>query len=326
MTLHLADRWLWDFWIARDGSDYHVFYLQADRALGNPDLRHWHPSIGHAVSQDLTTWEILPDALRPAPESEEAWDNFTTWTGSIIRHDNRWYMFYTGANRSEKGLIQRIELATSEDLINWEKSPDNPLLEADSRWYELLDLNSWHDQAWRDPCVFRDPETGLFHALVTARARTGAADARGVIGHATSSDLYHWEVLPPVTKPGDFGHMEVPQLAYVDGRYYLLFSVPGDSHSRARLDRLASPPPYGTHYLVANHPLGPFRYLTDEFMVGDPAGRYYSGKLIQAPDTSWKYMAFSNRDSSGQFIGDLSVPMPVEIRPDGRLIVQRPED
>src|SRR5690606_21128921 len=33
MTLALPDRWVWDFWFARDGDDVHVFYLQAPKSL-----------------------------------------------------------------------------------------------------------------------------------------------------------------------------------------------------------------------------------------------------------------------------------------------------
>ncbi|MEZ5080393.1 MAG: hypothetical protein R2878_07030 [Thermoleophilia bacterium] len=62
MTLALDDRWLWDFWTAQDGGRLHVFYLQAQKSLGDPDLRHWNVSIGHAVSADMERWEILPDA------------------------------------------------------------------------------------------------------------------------------------------------------------------------------------------------------------------------------------------------------------------------
>ena len=221
MGLRLEDKWLWDFWLAQEGPDYHLFYLQAPRSLPDPDLRHWHVSIGHAVSADLRNWEILPDAL--APSDGDAWDDYTTWTGSIIRHEGLWYMFYTGAARAEDGLVQRIGFATSADLITWQKYGGNPVLTADPRWYELLDTDLWHDQAWRDPWLFRHPQTGEFHALITARANQGPADERGVIGHARSADLVQWQVEPPLTPPGEFGYLEVPQLvAMANGRYSLL--------------------------------------------------------------------------------------------------------
>ena len=84
MGLCIADTWVWDFWFVQQGPDYHIFYLQAPRALEKEIQRHWHVSIGHAVSQDLIHWEILPDALAPTAADSGAWDNYTTWTGSVL--------------------------------------------------------------------------------------------------------------------------------------------------------------------------------------------------------------------------------------------------
>jgi beta-fructofuranosidase len=319
MALRLPDKWLWDFWLAQDGPDYHVFYLQAPRSLGNPELRHWNASIGHAVSQDLRTWQVLPDALRPGPPGD--WDDYTTWTGSVLRHEALWHLFYTGTNRAEEGLVQRIGLATSPDLIHWDRYPENPILVADSRWYELLDTKLWHDQAWRDPWVFRSSDTGDFHALLTARVNHGAADERGVIAHARSDNLLHWEVLPPVTEPGDFGQMEVPQQVTIQGRHYLLFSSTIQTQAAARKQRTGSVPVTGTHYLVSKNPLGPFRYTTHEFLVGDPAGTLYAGKLIQALGGEWVFMATRLLASDGTFVGELGDPLPVTVDRAGNLSV-----
>jgi beta-fructofuranosidase len=319
MALRLPDKWLWDFWLAQDGPDYHLFYLQAPRSLGKPELRHWNVSIGHAVSQDLRMWQVLPDALHPSPA--DAWDDYTTWTGSIVRHDGLWYLFYTGGNRGEKGLVQRIGLATSVDLIHWQRHPANPLISADPRWYELLDLNLWHDQAWRDPWVFQHPDTGDFHAFITARLNHGPADGRGVIAHARSSDLIHWEVLPPVIEAGDFGHLEVPQLVVIQGRSYLLFSAVASVHSALRGQRTGLAAVTGTHYLIADRPLGPFRFSTDEFLVGDRIGSLYAGKLVLAPRGEWVFLASRMFAPDGSFVGELSDPLPVAVDDKGNLSV-----
>lgn len=324
MPLRLSDKWIWDFWLAQDGPDYHIFYLQAPRSLGDETLRHWNVSIGHAVSQDLQRWEILPDALRPTPAGKGAFDDYTTWTGSVIRHAGLWYLFYTGGTRAEEGLIQRIGLATSQDLVHWKKHEDNPLIVADPRWYEILNRELWHDQAWRDPYVVRHPATGDFHAFITARANEGPSKERGVIGHARSRDLIHWEVLPPVTKPGDFGHMEVPQWVAVGGRYYLLFCAPIWVQSLARREHSLFPPLHGTHYLISEEPLGPFHYRTDEFLVGDEIGSLYAGKLVRGPEGAWKFMAWRQFTAEGDFVGDITDPYPVTIGTDGALSVEAP--
>lgn len=318
MTLRLDDRWIWDFWLARDGADHHVFFLQADRSLGDPDLRHWNVSIGHAVSQDLSRWETLPDALQPGRPG--AWDDYTTWTGSVVRDDDRWHLLYTGATRSERGLVQRIGLATSDDLVHWDRHPENPVITADPTWYELLDLEAWHDQAWRDPWVLRHPETGDFHALITARARSGPPDGRGVIGHARSRDLAHWEVLPPLTEPGEFGQLEVPQLVALDGRWFLLFSTDAATHSTERRERTRTPAETGTYALVSDAPLGPFHSASDEALVtgGDTL---YAGKIAMRGDDDPVFLAFRAKDARGMFVGELIDPLPIAVGDDGALRV-----
>lgn len=317
MSLRIEDKWVWDFWFAQDGADYHIFYLQAPRSLAQENLRHWHVSIGHALSQDLINWRVLPDALRPAPEDKDTWDNFTTWTGSMIKHAGQWYLFFTGANRQEKGLVQRIGLATSTDLINWKKHPANPLIEADPRWYELLDLEMWHDQAWRDPWLFE--LDGLFHAFITARSNIGHKSARGAIGHAWSTDLFNWQVGPPVVVPGQFGHMEVPQIVEIGGRYYLIFCVGHRQYAETRRNRPEIELVTGTHYMVADHPLGPYKFLTDRFLLADESGSRYAGKLIRDTAGHWVLITSRAWNEDGGFAGEIADPLPVLVDTGGML-------
>lgn len=324
MPLIVPDKWVWDFWFAQDGPDTHIFYLQASRDLPEEVLRHWHVSIGHAVSRDLRNWRILPDALRPAPATEDVWDNYSTWTGSVFGHDGRWYLFYTGANRREKGLIQRIGLATSRDLINWEKHPDNPIIVAAPQWYEMLEPEMWHDHAWRDPWVFE--HDGRFHAFITARSSQGHKSARGVIGHAWSDDLIKWQVGPPVAAPGEFGQMEVPQLVKIDNLYYLIFCVGADEYAEGRRSRPGVQVVSGTHYMVAEQPFGPYAFLTDQFLLGDEVGTRYAGKVIRDPEGHWVLMTSRSWTGGGGFVGQIADPLPLRVEADGRLHVDLPAD
>jgi Glycosyl hydrolases family 32 N-terminal domain len=100
IVLRLDDRWAWDSWIADTGSDYHLFFLNAPRSLGDPNLRHRSAVVGHAVSSDLVHWEELGHALGPGPEGD--WDDVAIWTGSVIRGDDAWYSS-TRARRRVKG-------------------------------------------------------------------------------------------------------------------------------------------------------------------------------------------------------------------------------
>ena len=318
MTLHLDDKWVWDFWLIRDGSNFHIFYLQAPRALGNPQLRHQHSSIGHAVSVDLENWDILPDAILPS--NKDTWDNKTSWTGCTIRQHDTWFMFYTGTSHQDNGLIQRIGVATSNDLINWTKFEGNPIMDIDSRWYELYTQGNWYEQTWRDPWVFQ--YEGKYHALLTARSNHGEPDARGVIGHACSSDLVHWDITEPLTALGNFAYMEVPQLVNIKQKWYLVFCVEKDKYSEQQLSKQAKPGVTGTHYLIADHPLGPFTQPSDSVLLGDALGSYYSGKLVQGATGEWKFMTAIQKEGLRGYIGNISNPLPIFIRQNGEIQVK----
>ncbi len=324
--LHNREKWLWDFWFAQHGGRHHMFYLQADRALENPDLRHWNVSIGHATSSDLVHWNEAPDAIAPErdwtpDDGPEPPDTCTTWTGSVLEHDGLFYMFYTGTRHSEKGLIQRICLATSKDLTHWQKH-GAPIVEADSRWYEKFSDGTWQDESWRDPFVFHNPDDGRFHMLITARVNHGDPSGRGTIAHAVSDNLLDWEVKPPIVEAGKYAELEVPQVMHAGGRYYLLFSTSVPRYAQAHLATRKTPPVTGSHYLIGPSPLGPFVDDTENFWIGDPHGSLYSGKIVEDFDGQWSFMAFQNYDENGRFIGTISDPVPVQIAADGELVIE----
>lgn len=309
--LELPDSWTWDFWLADTGEEYHLFFLRASRALLDPDRRHLRATVGHAVSVDLVNWRLLPDAL--VASDAGAWDDLATWTGSVVQADDgRWRMFYTGLSRGEKGLVQRVGCAVSDDLITWRREPDQPIAEADSRWYERLDLNSWTDEAWRDPWVYPDPQGDGWHMLITARANTGAADDRGVIGHARSKDLKNWTVQPPLSTPGaGFGQLEVPQVEVIDGRPILIFSCLGSELAHGNSETEG-----GVWVAPAESLRGPFdiaasQRLTDESL--------YAGRIIRDRQDNWVLLAFRHSDANGNFRGGLADPMPLRLGADGSL-------
>ncbi|MDT8449347.1 MAG: hypothetical protein RQ847_04155 [Wenzhouxiangellaceae bacterium] len=318
MSLRLSDQWVWDCWFAVDGEEIHAFYLQADRSLGEPDRRHWNASIGHAVSRDLRDWTVLPTAFGPSSEPDRP-DSYTTWTGSIVRREGLWHLFYTGTNRGENGLIQRVCLATSTDLHHWQKQPGPEIAPLDPHWYEQLDLGRWHDQSWRDPWVMRDTDDGRYHMFVTCRINSGPDDGRGAIGHAVSTDLVDWAVQPPVLAPGWYGEMEVPQVFEIGGRHYLICSVSTHYHSHRRRAEPGVRPRTGTIYFVGESMTGPWHAPDDPFLIGDETGSLYAGRVVQTAALGHSLVAFRNVDDSGAFIGELSDPMPIEALPDGRL-------
>ena len=316
MSLRLDEYWIWDFWFAQDGSDIHVFFLHAPRALGDPELRHRVARIGHAISQDLVEWTPLAPPFDADPPG--SYDDLATWTGSVLQHDSLWHMFYTGISSREEGAVKRILHATSPDLLRWEKTAD--VVEVDSRWYESAAPGEG-DVAWRDPWVFHDEESDSFNMLTTARAKSGPVDGRGVIGHAVSADLSRWSVQAPLSKPGDFFFLEVPQLIWIGGVWRVLFSVPPGGQSAARRARDDTGAYGGTHYLVGRKKLGPYALVDDPFFVGDASASLFAGRMLEHQGRPL-FFAFRGYDEKGRFHGELTDPMPVTVAPDGSLAIE----
>ena len=315
--LRLTDRWIWDSWYAVHEGRHHVFYLQADRWLVDPERRHRHPSVGHAVSDDLRHWEVLPDAL--APSTEDAFDDWTTWTGSVVRDDaGTWWMFYTGSRHADDGLVQRIGAARSTDLLTWDKVSSDALVSGDARWYEQYGTAAWGDEAWRDPFVFRhaDPSDGSvdgsadgrWHMLITARATHGPDAGRGVVGHAVSDDLLSWDVLPPITQPHTgFGQLEVNQVEVIDGIPTLLFCC---DTPQVDADGLARYGRGGVFSVTGPSLLGPFDIAAARRFDHDDL---YAARLVEHAGR-WHLIGFRNIGPDG-FIGELSDPIPVTVDP-----------
>jgi beta-fructofuranosidase len=302
VPLRLADHWVWDSWLAQDGPYYHLFFLRASRALLDPYRRHLRASIGHATSTDLRNWTLLPDALVHA--DTPAWDDLATWTGSAIQGpDGTWYMFYTGLSHAERGLVQRIGVAISDDLVVWRRSND-PVLEADSRWYEKLDLDQWFEEVWRDPFVFRDPAGDGWHMIITARVPHDRGIARGVIGHARSDDLLGWEVQPPLSEPTGFGHLEVPQVCVIDDQPVLVFSCWPAQMDPSRVSLGCAG---GVYVVPGKTVLGPWE-IADAEPIDHPS--LYAGRLVRDGANSWSLLGFRDTED-GIFIGEIADPIPV---------------
>lgn len=303
----LTDEWVWDFWVvddpARPVATYHLFFLKAPRSLGDPDLRHWNASVGHALSTDLYRWTRVEDALVPQPVG--AFDDLANWTGSLVRDGTgTWLLFTTGVSRAEEGAVQRIGVSTSRDLHRWTRSADL-VLEADQRWYRRRP-GQGADEHWRDPWVVR-AEDGLWHMYITAQ--TPGESGHGVIGHATSADLRSWEVGPPLSRhTGRFDQLEVISLARVEGRWVLMFSclgaeMPGVGAGGGGVWTVAVDGPGAAVDVAAA-----VRLTTEDL---------YVGKLVPLRDGGVRFLAFENRDEQGHFVGGVIDPLVVVWNRDG---------
>lgn len=307
MSFSLPDHWVWDFWVADDGELFHLFFLHAPKSLGDPDLRHRNARIGHATSSDLKNWTSHGQAF-PAGEPG-SFDGTATWTGCVVRgHDGLWRMYYTGSrflSADSNANVETIGMLTSLDLFTWTKLP-GPISTADPRWYETLGSSSWPEEAWRDPWVFPDADGITWHMLITARASDGEVMHRGVIGHATSTDMQHWETQPPLSAAGyDFAHLEVLQVVEIEGRHYTIFSC-----DTPRLAGRLEGEMGGVWWMKTDSPTGRFDVGGAKLLAPQDL---YAGRLVADRSGRWHLMAFENKVVNGDFAGSIIDPIPIVV-------------
>lgn len=308
MALKLPGQWVWDSWYAFDGEYHHAFYLQASRALGDPNRRHRNVTVGHSISKDLKNWTQVADAI--APSESPAPDSWTTWTGSVVRaEDGVWWMFYTGTAREDAGERQTVCAAISSDLTVWKKVENLPVVAADSRWYKTLSAG-YNNEPFRDPWVFKLPGETEWTMLTTAgsiHAKSRREEA--IMGVAKSKDLQTWSLQSPLGGPGQgFGETEVFQFEIVDGVPILLFCCGPDWLSD---ERKAAGEIGGVYSFAVAPDLSDVDFNR---AVLFPDTSLYASRLVQDTDGGWNLIAFINF-VDGEFVGELCDPIPVTADP-----------
>ncbi|GAB5389090.1 MAG: hypothetical protein Alpg2KO_20580 [Alphaproteobacteria bacterium] len=314
--LKLDYHWVWDCWLLHDGTRWHCWYLKAPKSIGDPALRHWNVSHGHALSDDLIEWTDHETAFTPS--HGPAWDDYTVWTGSVLRgEDGLWHYFYTGTTRAEDGMIQRIGHATSDDLRNWQRVGDGQCLDLtgpNAESYEVDHTGRWHDRACRDPWVMKDPDGEGWLMFFTARAAgVEEVNAAGCIGFATSLDLMTWHLQPPVYT-GGWGQLEVPQVFEHEGHWYCLFCM-DPAHQSTQNIATNGPIGRGNHYLIAPSPHGPW-HLPDGPALDTQHDRY-AARI--ADHDGLKIIGFKDGEEQGRFGGYLMNPQSLHQLPSGKL-------
>ncbi len=193
---------------------YHLFHL----IIPN------HDYIAHATSKDGLTWKRVRNALFVGHPG--AWDDDMLWTMHAVHRKDQFYLFYTGLHIKDRGSTQKIGIATSKDLIHWEKNKNHGFpLSTTGPHYEDLANNPRQWLSFRDPFYFQDGEKE--YLLVCARASTGPLSRRGCVGliEIESNNLAY---KTPLLYPRMYDDIECPCIFKLNGRYYLIGSIRED--------------------------------------------------------------------------------------------------
>lgn len=226
-----TDAWTGDFIpYYRDGR-FHLFFLldwrdKAGHGEGTPWYQVSTTDFVHFVEHG----QMLP---RGTTKDQDLY----VFTGSAVYGEGRHHIFYTGHNpyfpaegKPEQGVMH----ATSDDMLKWEKVPEDTFYSPSDRF---------EPDDWRDPFVFWNPEANEYWMLVAARVKNGPSRRRGCTGLCASKDLKKWEVRDPFWSPGLYFTHECPDLFKMGDWWYLVFSEFTDLvRTRYRMSRSLNGP------------------------------------------------------------------------------------
>ncbi|GHC76882.1 mucin-1 [Streptomyces violaceochromogenes] len=204
-----------------DGT-YTALHLQGPWTAEFDHLR-METSYGRATSADLVHWE--PQGTAFGNGLPGSFDQQAVWTMHAFPHGTGMAMLYTAVSglTPDGWPLQSVGLAYSDrtDGTGWRRHGTGPVVEADGRWYRTGDR-----MGWRDPFVVRDDESDGWVMVVCAADASLPVEVSGCVAWATSDDLEHWTVHPPLVSPGDVDEFECPVLERLDdGGWLLLGSI-----------------------------------------------------------------------------------------------------
>ncbi|AEI50747.1 glycosyl hydrolase family 32 [Runella slithyformis] len=268
---------------------YHLFHL----IIPN------HDYIAHAVSADGLSWKRVNNALFVGHPGE--WDDDMLWTMHVCEVGNKFEMYYTGLQRKDRGVISRIGLAESEDLIKWTKNQKNIFpIEPKGIFYETATANPRTWLSFRDP--FRFEHRGEVYLLLDARTINGPVSRRGCVGLIKiTHDMV--ELLPPLLYPLVYDDIECPCVFELHGRFYLLGSIREDIKVR---------------YWFAPDFLGEYHSFHNDVIL--PQGNY-AARIVQDGPHILVYNFFFTYGKIDS-LRVLPPPKQLDTDPDGRLVLK----
>ena len=272
-----------DFAILKHDGFYHIFWTRQHKTIPfGPSGR----SFGHAVSTDLYIWSQLDTTLIVRPDS---WDNANVWAPHVVERDGVFYMFYTGVTEDSTHVQhQRIGLATSTDLFNWNRL-DEPVWSCSQVPWTYCDSTLAAGGNFRDPFVMPNPAApGEWMMLYTANPFPSDDLSRMVIGIAGSTgDPAAWTDLGPLwASHYSYTGLRTAESAFLhqhENTWYLFWTTDG---------------PYGLVWAMSPDPLAPAEEWvpggTVSSMIGVGTPGWFASEILV--DGTHEYFCFINTD------------------------------
>ena len=213
---------------------YHLFF-QINPLSFRYGPMHW----GHAISDDLITWEDCPVAISPKNE-------LSCNSGSVITFDGKLWIFYTSLSMDNR---ESICAAVSEDGVNFTKF-DNPVVTAPFEG----------NCKFRDPCVMR---YGSGFRMFTGAGKFGVAK----VLQYESDDLINWKYMGELLSDGRYGSViEAPHMIETDGKW--IFMIQSERHVPTKV--LFATGSYDGEHFIYDDENEPFKSVDSGFDFLNP--------------------------------------------------------
>lgn len=291
---------MWDAWYVNVNGTVHGFHLKMQPG-------DW--DVGHVTTTDLLHFTTCPSILQPLDETTHPDDCGGKHTGGAYYDEaaKKAYVYYTMRSRCGS---EKIGVAISEDMVNFPEYESNPVISVDPTLL-LPDSRPAGGSDCRDMVVVKNPADGRYYGYFAAMSTIKEGDTRGVIAVAVSDDLLTWTDQRIVYIPRFAGVIEVPDVFYMDGKWYLTFLTANIYGAHGAVDdpNLMN----YTLYATADNPLGPFCEEEDNVFLG---GTWDSGYSCRSVEWEGKrYVLYIDRSDYGA-----AISWPKEIRVvEGRL-------
>lgn len=189
---------------------YYIYYLKD----GGDSFNH---SIYLTTTTDFITYTEYDDPVLEASRSggQDSW----VGTGSVVKVEGKYYLFYTGHNSSgamtfqEKVMVAVGDTPTSfTKLAGWEITPDSSLGQKND---------------FRDPQAYYDPETGIISITITASQDNVAR----ILKYSVSADLQSvcYDGIIFTNPVGDFWNLECTDTFRIGDTWYVTYSAQDDT-------------------------------------------------------------------------------------------------
>ena len=179
--------------------------------------------VGLAWTQDenLLDWHFYGEPVLSYKDGAD-WEKGGLYKADLVEHNGKFYLFYNAKNKATGEWTEQIGIAVSDDLFNWERVFDKPVLS--------VDHEAWDSRFVADPQVFYDSKENQWVMFYYGLGNLAACD-----GVAVSKDFFHWQKFPcPILTPGRDGTIDSlyahkPYVIYCHGALYHFYCACHDT-------------------------------------------------------------------------------------------------